>query len=153
MNKILWVASIAAFGFVGSAAGADIVRCVAPDGSVTYQQTACPESSRQQVAGIASEYPPVNLDERERVLAAEQQMYKRLEAQRDRDTRLVMAREARAAGDARAREAQAAAAAAEPQYMLALPVRIVRPHHPRVPRPTSQPVWTGGNPLSPGFSR
>jgi hypothetical protein len=76
-------------------------------------------------------------------------MYRRLEAQRDRDTQLVMAREARAASEARARETQAAS---EPYYVgwPAYPVRPV--HHGRGGR-GSQSVWTGGNPLSPGFSR
>lgn len=135
-----------ALGALGAQAG-DIVRCVAANGAVTYQMTACPESSREQLAGIASEYPAPNLTERERLLANERDMYKRLEAQRDRDNALEMARQARA------REAEAAAAADAEPYYLAWPARAVRPvHHQRVAR-GNQPVWTGGNPLSPGFSR
>ena len=139
-----------AIGAAGAQAG-DIVRCVAANGAVTYQMIACPESSREQVAGIASEYPPPNLAERERLFANEREMYKRLEAQRDRDTALEMARQARAASESRAREAEAATEG-EPYY-VAWPARPARPvHHQRVAR-GNQPVWTGGNPLSPGFSR
>jgi hypothetical protein len=148
MRALLRASSIALVAISLPAFG-DIVRCVTPTGAVTYQQIACPDAAREQATGIASEYPPVNLAERERLLAKEQEMYRRLEAQRDRDTQLVMAREARAASEARTREAQTAG---EPYY-IGWPAYPARPvHHGRGGR-GSQPVWTGGNPLSPGFSR
>jgi len=114
------VAASALIGLAGPARADNIVRCIAPNGSVTYQQIACPDASRQQAAGIASEYPPPNFIERERLLAKEQEMYRRLEAQRERDTQVEMARQARAAMEARAREAEAASAASaagEPYYI------------------------------------
>ena len=141
-----------ALGALGAQAG-DIVRCVAANGAVTYQMTACPDAALERVTHISNDYPPANTAERERLLANERDMYKRLEAQRDRDTALEIARQARAASEARAREAEAAAAADGEPYYLAWPARPVRPvHHQRVARGNS-PVWTGGNPLSPGFSR
>jgi len=149
------VAASALIGLAGPARADNIVRCIAPNGSVTYQQIACPDASRQQAAGIASEYPPPNFIERERLLAKEQEMYRRLEAQRERDTQVEMARQARAAMEARAREAEAASAASaagEPYY-IAWPARAARPVHHARGGHGSQPVWTGGNPLSPGFSR
>jgi hypothetical protein len=146
--------TVALVTLAGQAFAADIVRCIAPNGAVTYQQVACPEASREQVAGIASEYPAPNLAERERLLAKEQEMYRRLEAQRDRDTQVEMARQARAAAEARAMaEAAAAAANAAEPYYVAWPSYPVRPsHRPHVAR-GNQPAWSGGNPLAPGFSR
>jgi hypothetical protein len=149
------VAASALMAFAPVAFAGDIVRCVARDGAVTYQQVSCPESSREKVAGIASEYPPPNLNERERLLAKEQEMYRRLEAQRDRDTQIEMARQARAAVEARAQAeaaAAAAAATAEPYY-VGWPARPARPVHHHAGQRGNQPVWSGGNPLSPGFSR
>src|SRR5678815_5461633 len=108
------VAASALIGLAGPARADNIVRCIAPNGSVTYQQIACPEASRQQAAGIASEYPPPNFIERERLLAKEQEMYRRLEA--------------------RAREAEAASvasAAGEPYYVAWPAPRVVhRSRHP-----------------------
>jgi hypothetical protein len=146
--------AVALIALAGAAGASDIVRCLAPNGAVTYQQVSCPESSREQVAGIASEYPAPNLRERERLLAKEQQMYRRLEAQRERDTQVEMARQARAAMEARAQaEAAAAAGAAAEPYYVAWPARPLRPTHHQRGGHGNQPVWTGGNPLAPGFTR
>ena len=135
-----------ALGALGAQA-ADIVRCVAASGAVTYQMTACPEAAREQVTNISNDYPPANTAERERLLANEREMYKRLEAQRDRDTALELARQVRA------RDAEAPAAAEGEPYYVVWPARPTRPmHHQRVAR-GNQPAWTGGTPLSPGFSR
>ena len=144
----------AALSFAGAHAWAgDIVRCVSASGTVTYQQVACPEAAREQVTGITNEYPPVNMAERERIFAREAEMYRRLEAERERLSREAAMREARAATEARAREAEAAAAAATEPYYVAWPARPARPVHHQRGHASNQPVWTGGNPLSPGFSR
>jgi len=131
-------------GAAGTACAGGIIRCVAADGAVTYQQVACPEAAREQATNIPNEYPPVNTAERDRIFAREADMYRRLEAERDRLAQQALVRAARA--DAREVEAPA-----EPYY-VGYPLRPVRPvHHQHVAR--NQPVWTGGNPLSPGFSR
>jgi len=148
--RLALVASIL-MGFASGSLAGEIIRCVSANGAVTYQAIACPDAAREQVTNISNDYPPINMAERERLLANEREMYKRLEAQRDRDTALEMARQARAASESRAREAEAATEG-EPYY-VAWPARPARPvHHQRVAR-GNQPVWTGGNPLSPGFSR
>ena len=150
--RLALVASIL-MGFASGSLAGEIIRCVSANGAVTYQAIACPDAAREQVTNISNDYPPINMAERERLLANERDLYKRLEAQRDRDTALELARQARAASEARAREAEAAAAADAEPYYLAWPARPVRPaHHQRVAR-GNQPAWTGGNPLSPGFSQ
>ena len=154
MNAIRAVAiALVAIATTPALAG-DIIRCVSSSGAVTYQQVPCPEAAREQATGIANDYPPVNLAERERIFAREAEMYRRLEAERERLSREASLREVRAEAQARAREAEAAAAAipAEPYY-VAWPARPTRPaHHHRSGR-GNQPVWSGGNPLAPGFSR
>ena len=154
MNHAIRVLCLTALALGGvSAMAGDIIRCVAASGAVTYQQVACPEAAREQATGIVNDYPPVNLAERERIFAREAEMYRRLEAERERLSREATLREARATTEARAREAEAAAAAVAEPYYVAWPARPARPiHHQRGHAP-NQPVWTGGNPLSPGFSR
>ena len=78
-------------------AAAEIVRCAAPDGRVTYQQIPC-ESGTEARVGIPSEYPAPNSTERDRLLAREAALDRRLEAERERwqqDAALRAAREER----------------------------------------------------------
>jgi hypothetical protein len=146
MLRALSIALLAA-GALPAYAG-DIVRCVSAGGAVTYQQIQCPEAAREQATGITNDYPPVNMAERERLLAREADMYRRLEAERDRLMQESMLREARAERTARQREAETLAAAEAQPYLVAWPIGPVRPTpHRRIARPGNQPVWTGGNPL------
>jgi hypothetical protein len=115
-----------AFFSLPLAAGGEIVRCAAPDGRVTYQEVPCSEASRESRVGIRSEYPPPNQAERDRLLAREAALDRRLEAERDRwqqDAALRAAREERELERARiaALEAQV-----QQQYVLAYP--YWRPH-------------------------
>jgi hypothetical protein len=128
-----------------AAASAQIVRCAGSDGRVTYQQIPCADGNEQKV-GIPSDYPPPNTAERERLLAREAAVDRRLEAERDRwqqDAALRVAREEREAERARlaAIETQS-----QQQYAVAYP--YWRPHPTpyarnaatRPGQPT-QPIW------------
>jgi hypothetical protein len=103
-------------------AAAEIFRCVAPGGAVTYQEIPCGGSHSESRPAIPSEYPPVNEAERTRLFTREAALDRRLEARRERETREMMARAEREAEAERARLAMAeAAAAASPQYAIAYP--------------------------------
>jgi hypothetical protein len=102
-------------------AGAEIFRCVAPGGGVTYQEISCGDSHAESRPAIPSEYPPVNEAERGRLFAREAALDNRLEARRERETREQLARAEREAETERMRLAAAEAAAAQSQYVLAYP--------------------------------
>ncbi len=87
-------------------ARADIYRCTDASGAVTYQQSACdaPDAKRLD---IAESYPPVASGERERLLAREAALDRRLEARRERESREALARAALQAAVAPVPEAAA----------------------------------------------
>ena len=119
---------------VPAEAGAEIVRCAGADGRVTYQQIPCESGSEARV-GIPSEYPAPNVAERDRLLAREAALDRRLETERDRwqqDAALRAAREERELERARiaAIEAQNSQ-----QYAIAYPYwrpRVAPRSHSRV---------------------
>ena len=114
-----------------SSPAAEIVRCQNPAGGVTYQHAPCPTSSVERPVPIASDFPEPNLQERDRLLAREAELHKRLEARRDREVQEAALREARLAREAELERSRVAAA--EPQYLLVFPNRPYRPpHRPRV---------------------
>jgi uncharacterized protein DUF4124 len=107
-----------------------IYRCTAPDGSVTYQETACAGSTTGGVANIPTAYPDYNVVEHERILQREALLDERLmrraaleSAERiARDDRIAREKEAQA----RLAQAQAAAAGGVP-YFLVRPAFAPRP--------------------------
>ena len=108
-----------------SPASAEIFRCRSPDGAVSYQQLPCEEGSVGGASPIATDYPPVNTAERDRLFEREAAMYKRLEARRDRELQ-----------EAAIRAASAPAAAPAPSEPVYVPVWFVpRRAHPFAPRP------------------
>jgi len=118
----LEAALLAIAALAPASAGAEIFRCVAPGGAVTYQEIACGGSHAESRPAIPSEYPPVNEAERSRLFAREAALDSRLEARRERETREQLARAQREAETERMRLAMAeAAAAAQSQYVLAYP--------------------------------
>ena len=120
---------------IPAAAAAEIVRCAAVDGRVTYQQIPC-ESGTEARVGIPTDYPAPNSAERDRLLAREAALDRRLEAERDRwqqDAALRAAREERELDRARiaAIETQSAQ-----QYTMAYPYwrpRVAPRSHGRIP--------------------
>jgi hypothetical protein len=93
MNRTTLAISLVAL-LIPSWASAEIFRCQASGGAVSYQQMPCDDKAVGGPANIASEYPPVNARERERVFEQEAAMYKRLEAERDRLAQLAAVRAA-----------------------------------------------------------
>lgn len=135
------LAILAALSLPGVALG-DIVRCVAPGGAVTYQSVPCDGAHLETRPPIPSEFPPANTAERERLLAREAALDRRLEARRDRETQEAIARAERQAREELARAEMAAAAAERQQYVIAYPywrpahTSRVGNHVPHGPRPT-----------------
>jgi hypothetical protein len=88
-----WLAVVAVAGaFAAPGAFAAIFKCKASDGSLTYQELPCSGAEQGLRSDIASDYPPPNVAERERLLGREAEMYRRLEAQRDRLSAETIAR-------------------------------------------------------------
>jgi hypothetical protein len=83
--KLRSVALFALALAIPALASAEIFRCQARNGTTTYQQAPCDDDAVGGIAAIAAEYPPVNTAERERILAREAALEKRLEARRDRE--------------------------------------------------------------------
>jgi hypothetical protein len=74
------------------AASAAVFKCRDTGGALTYQEIPCGGADQTLKSDIASDYPAPNVVERERLLLREQELYKRLEAQRDRLSAEAVAR-------------------------------------------------------------
>jgi hypothetical protein len=68
-------------------ASAAIFRCTAADGSVSYQEFECPASDHTRTLDVPTQYPTVDSTRRAELFAREAELDKRLEAQRERDSR------------------------------------------------------------------
>jgi hypothetical protein len=124
-------------------APAQVIRCESADGAVTYQQEPCRGSERESRPAIPTTFPPVNDAERDRLLAREAALDRRLEARRDRESREAIARAERQAREAERARVETLAAAEPPPYLIAYPywrpaytARVVRHAVPHMPRPT-----------------
>jgi hypothetical protein len=118
--------ALSAFAFAASlpALGAsEIYRCAEKGGGITYQQMPCPDAAVGQRANVPTEFPPPNTEERERLFAREEALFKRLEARRDREVQEAVLRDA-AAERALERERLAAQQEAQyPAYFVGYPLR------------------------------
>ena len=74
------------------AASAAMFKCRGSDGALTYQQLPCTSGEEALPSGLSGEFPPPNVIERERLLLREAELYKRLEAERDRLSAETIAR-------------------------------------------------------------
>ena len=116
-------------------ASAEIFRCTAPGGSVTYQQVPCPTAASGGAVDIPSSFPAVNALERERLFERESALDARLLKRAEIDAAERIAREDRLA---RERELQAQV---ERDRAQNIPVYVVGPllrmqrHTPRRPWP------------------
>jgi hypothetical protein len=116
---------------------AEIFRCTARDGGVTYQQDPCAASSNGGAVNIPTSYPDYS-DERERLArreaALDARLLKRLEIEANeriaRDDRIAREKEAQAA----LAQAQAQAQQAYPVYGIARPLQVFH-RQPRRPLP------------------
>jgi hypothetical protein len=121
-----------------------IYRCTAPDGAVTYQETACAGASTGGVANIPTAFPGFNVMEHERILRREASLDERMleryridSAERiARDDRI--AREKEAAAELAMAEAMASSGASvlgAPYFVGMRPaLRNARYHGPHRPR-------------------
>ena len=128
------------------ATAAEIVRCVGP-GGITYQHGPCAEAQSESRPAIPTEFPPANAVERERLLAREAALDRRLEARRDRELQEHLARTALQQREAEVEVMARLAVAEGPLFGTAYPfwqpafsspargVGAIR-GAPRVPRPT-----------------
>ena len=121
--RIAFLAALALAALPCAAAG--VYRCAAARG-VTYQEVPCPESSIEERANIPTSFPEPNVAERERLLAREAELYKRLEARRDREVQELVLRDAaaeRALERQRLAALEAQQAQQQPVFLIARPVR------------------------------
>ena len=123
-------ALLAAFSL---SAHAEIFRCTAAGGAITYQEVPCPASAQARAMDIPVEFPEVNRAERDRLLqreaALDARMLKRAEIESAeriaRDDRAGRDREAQALRDALP---QREAAMANPGFLVIQPFRAPRVH-------------------------
>ena len=88
-----WIVIAAAAGSLfATEAVAEVYKCRSAGGALSYQQAPCGFNDERLRADIASDFPPPNLVERERLLGREAQLFQRLEAQRDRLSAEAVAR-------------------------------------------------------------
>jgi hypothetical protein len=126
------LAGAALLAFAAHAAAADIFRCTARDGSVTYQQLPCASAASGGAVDIPTTYPD-HREERDRLMqreaALDARILKRLEIEAAeriaRDNRIARERELQAARE-RAQEAA-------PTVIVVAPRAQRRPYRPAWP--------------------
>jgi hypothetical protein len=112
---------------------AEIFRCTARDGGVTYQQDPCAASSSGGAVNIPTSYPGYS-DERERLARREAALDARLLKRLEIEANERIARDDRIAREKEAQAALAQAQQAYPVYGIARPLQVLhRP--PRRPLP------------------
>lgn len=127
MSALGWMGMAAIAGaLVVPAASAAVFKCRGGDGTLTYQQLPCASGEEALPPGIGSEFPAPNVIERERLLLREADLYKRLEAERDRLSAEAIARLSRP----------------EPGVLAAEPAAILWPVRARA-RPWMRPPMHG----------
>jgi uncharacterized protein DUF4124 len=123
-------AALLATACIALPAYAGIFKCTAADGSVSYQELACPASDSARTLDVPVQYPQVDNTARDRLFAREAELDRRLEAQRERDSREAVAR-------AMQPPVQPIPAADEPvgyPVYLGPPLLQRNPHNPRHPQ-------------------
>ena len=109
-----------------AAAASDIYRCSENGGRISYQQMPCAEAAVGERANVPTEFPEPNLAERDRLFAREADLYKRLEARRDREVQEAALRDAAAERALERERLEAYNAAQQSQYVYAYPYRLPR---------------------------
>jgi hypothetical protein len=109
-----------------AAAASEIYRCAEKSGGVSYQQMPCSEATVGERANVPTEFPEPNLAERDRLFAREADLYKRLEARRDREVQEAVLRDAAAERALERERLDAYNASQQAQYVYAFPYRLPR---------------------------
>ena len=118
-----------------SLAAAEIFRCTAASGAITYQEIPCPASAPGRATDIPAAYPGINSAERDRLLQREALLEARLLKRAEIDAAERIARDDRIA---RERELQPQIQPTAPAVLLVRPLRPPRPFRAyRRPYPTS----------------
>ena len=91
-HDVFRAALIAAAALAATPASAAIFRCTAADGSVSYQETECSAADQSHVMDVPTQYPTADPAERARLFEREAALDRRLEAQRERDSREAVTR-------------------------------------------------------------
>jgi hypothetical protein len=125
---------------VAGAAHADVFRCTSMAGAVSYQAMPCAADQAVRIVDVPESYPAANAAERDRIFQREAALDRRLEAERERQTRVTIARISQPVPV----EAQAPEPEPEPQVVLFVPSRprTVRPA--RIHLHLRPPFFRGG---------
>jgi len=132
----------AAAVLLATPAGAAIFRCTAADGSVSYQEMECGAAEKSRVMELPAQYPSADPAERQRLFDREAALDRRLEAQRERDSREAVAR----AMQPPEQPIPASADEGYPLYWGGAPLfqrPHPHPHTPKNPRPRVNPLQRG----------
>jgi hypothetical protein len=123
-----------------NAGAQEFFRCTAPDGSVTYQQTACPKASEERKVDATPANPDFDPAQRERLLKQGEEAGKRLDARaaKEEEERKRRAEE-RARDEQRERETRTREEAREPYYIY-VPPPGTRPPYGGYPKPKPIPA-------------
>jgi len=125
-----------ALAATGAFAESQVYRC-ASGGSVSFQQVPCASAAEERAVAMPS-YPPVNMLERDRLLAREAALDARLVRRAEIDAQERIAREARLARQAEAEAERERARTSEAGYFYpAYPVAPPRVIHHRNRAPAS----------------
>jgi hypothetical protein len=119
-------------------ARADIFRCKAGGGTVTYQEIPCPDAASGGATGIPDAYPEINHAERNRLLQREAALDSRMLKRAEIDSAERIARSELAV---REREAQAMRDAAAQREASTIPGFIVGPAFGYRPHPRPVHRW------------
>jgi hypothetical protein len=121
---------------VAGTAHADVFRCTSMAGAVTYQAMPCAADQAMRIVDVPESYPAANTAERDRIFQREAALDRRLEAERERQTRVTIARISQ--------PAPVEGPAQEPQVVLFVPsqLRPVRPA--RIHLHLRPPFFRGG---------
>ena len=131
--RIVLACGLAAFA---GAAHADVFRCTSSAGAVTYQEMPCAPDQAVRVVDVPERYPAANQAERDRLFQREAALDRRLEAERERESREEIARISR--------PAPVAAQEPEPQVALFIPTPLRPSRRAHVHSHLRPPFFRGG---------
>jgi hypothetical protein len=118
-RRLAFALSVLAFA---APARAEIYRCTATGGAISYQETPCAAAQNMRVMDVPASYPPADSAGHARILAQAAEVDRRLEARRERESReSIAAMQVRAVA-----ETVQPAPAVEPVYVYAWPRHAVR---------------------------
>src|ERR1700687_3399611 len=125
MKRAVLGAGLVLFAANSTAGTAEIYRCTASGGAVTYQEVPCPSATQSRLVNVPSVYPEYDRAERDRLFRREAALDARLLKRAEIDAAERIARDERVAREREA-EAERARARNTPSYIVGWPVRMHR---------------------------